>query len=83
MGPKTDNSLVNVQLSKMEAAIENIVSLAIVGNLAVNKLMECEAIATITTNVASVEEHKWTTVMANNVCQVVSWAVETLVNVPK
>jgi hypothetical protein len=32
---------------------------------------------------ASAEEPKWTMVMANNVCQVVSWAVETLVNTPK
>jgi hypothetical protein len=36
MGLKTNNSLVDVRLSKMEAAIENIASLATVGNLAVN-----------------------------------------------
>jgi hypothetical protein len=36
MGFKTDNSLVDVQLSKMEVAIENIASLAAIGNLAVN-----------------------------------------------
>jgi hypothetical protein len=36
MGLKIDNSHVDVRLSKMEAAIENIASLATVGNLAVN-----------------------------------------------
>jgi hypothetical protein len=36
MGLKTDNSHVDVQLSKMEASIENIVSLTPVGNLAIN-----------------------------------------------
>jgi hypothetical protein len=36
MGLKTDSSLVDTQLSKMEASIENIASLAAVGNLAVN-----------------------------------------------
>jgi hypothetical protein len=36
MGFKTDNSLVDARLSKMEAAIENIVSLIAIGNLAVN-----------------------------------------------
>jgi hypothetical protein len=35
MGFKTNSSPVDVRLSKMEAAIENIASLAIVGNLAV------------------------------------------------
>jgi hypothetical protein len=36
MGLKTDNSHVDMQLSKMEVAIENIVSIAAVGNLAIN-----------------------------------------------
>jgi hypothetical protein len=45
--------------------------------------MECEAAAAFTTNVASIEEPKLTTVMAKNVCQVVSRAVETLANAPK
>ncbi len=36
MGLKTNNSLVNARLSKMEVAIKNIASLAVVGNLAVN-----------------------------------------------
>jgi hypothetical protein len=35
----------------MEAAIENIASLTTVNNLAVNQLIECEAIATVTTKV--------------------------------
>ncbi len=40
MGLKTNNLTVNARLSKMEAAIDNIVSLMVVGNLAVNQLME-------------------------------------------
>ncbi|CAM6059324.1 unnamed protein product [Sphagnum tenellum] len=40
MGLKTNNSLVDVQLSKMEVAIKNIASLMAVGNLTVNHLME-------------------------------------------
>jgi hypothetical protein len=36
MGLKTDNSPIDMQLFKMEAAIENIASFAIVGNLVVN-----------------------------------------------
>jgi hypothetical protein len=36
MGFKIDNSLVDARLSKMETAIENIMSLVAVGNLAVN-----------------------------------------------
>jgi hypothetical protein len=36
MGLKTDSSLVDARLSKMEATIENIVFLAAVGNLAIN-----------------------------------------------
>jgi hypothetical protein len=43
MGLKIDNSPVDPRLFKMEAAIENIVSLVTVGNLAVNQLMEREA----------------------------------------
>jgi hypothetical protein len=36
MGLKTDNLPIDAQLSKMEAAIENIVPFATVGSLAVN-----------------------------------------------
>jgi hypothetical protein len=36
MGLQTNNSPVNARLSKMEAAIENIVSLTAIDNLAVN-----------------------------------------------
>ncbi len=36
MGLKTDNSLIDTRLSKMEVAIENIASFVAVGNLAVN-----------------------------------------------
>jgi uncharacterized membrane protein len=67
----------------MEAAIENIVFLVVVGNIAVNQLMECEAVAIVTAKATSMEEPKWTTVIAKNVCQVVSWVVETLANAPK
>ncbi|CAK9214000.1 unnamed protein product [Sphagnum troendelagicum] len=83
MGLKTDNSHVDMRLSKMEAAIENIASLVTIGNLAINQLMECEAVMTITTKVASMEEPKWTTVMAKNVREVDSWVVETLADAPK
>ncbi len=83
MSLKIDSSYVDTRLSKMEAAIENIVSLTTVGNLVINQLMEREAATAIIAKVASMEEPKWTTVMAKNVCQVVSWAVETLANVPK
>jgi len=55
MGLKTDNSLVDARLSKMEATIQNIASLTVVDNLVVNQLMECEVVATITTKVASTE----------------------------
>jgi hypothetical protein len=64
MGLKTDNSLVDVRLSKMEAAIEDIASFAAVGNLVVNRLMEHEVVTTITTKVAFTKEPKWTMVMA-------------------
>jgi hypothetical protein len=36
MGLKTNNSPVDARLSKMEAAIENIMSLKTAGNLAIN-----------------------------------------------
>jgi hypothetical protein len=45
--------------------------------------MEHEVATTVIIKAASVEEPKWTTVMAKNVCQVVNWAVETLVDTPK
>jgi hypothetical protein len=53
MGLKTDSSHVDMWLFKMEAAIKNIVSLAAIGNLAVNQLMEREATEAITAKVAS------------------------------
>jgi hypothetical protein len=83
MGFKTDSSFVDMRLSKMEAAIKNIVSLTAAGNLAVNQLMEREEVAVITTKVASMEEPKWTTMMAKNMRQVVNRAVGTLANAPK
>jgi hypothetical protein len=83
MGLKIDSSPVDARLSKMEATIENIASLAALSNLTVNQLMECEATTTIIAKVASAEEPKWTTVMAKNVCQMVSQVVETLADVPK
>jgi S-adenosylmethionine hydrolase len=43
---KTDNSLVNAQLSKMEATIENIATSVAVGNFAVNQLIKHEATPT-------------------------------------
>ncbi len=67
----------------MEVAIENIASFAAVGNLVINQLMESEAGTTLTTNVTFAKEPKWTMVMAKNVRQVVSQAVETLVDAPK
>jgi hypothetical protein len=83
MGLKTDSSPVDTRLSKMEAAIENIAFLTTVSNLAINQLIEREATATVTTKAMSAEEPKWTTVMAKNVRQVVSRAVETLADAPK
>ncbi len=83
MGLKTNSSPVDVRLSKMEAAIENIASLATASNLVVNQLMECNAAIIIPVKVAFTEEPKWTTVMAKNVHQVVSQAMETLVDAPK
>jgi hypothetical protein len=67
----------------MEAAIENIASFMAIGNLAVNELMEREVVTIVTTKAECVEEPKWTTVVAKNVRQVVSQAVETLTNAPK
>jgi len=67
MGLKIDNSPVDTRLSKMEAAIKNIASLAAVGKLAVNQLIECKVATIVTTKAASIEKPKWTTVMAKNV----------------
>jgi hypothetical protein len=83
MGLKTDNSPVDMRLSKMELAIKNIVSLATAGNLVVKQLMECKATATVTTKATFAEEPKWTMMMAKNVRQMVSRVVETLANAPK
>jgi hypothetical protein len=83
MGLETDSSLADVRLSKMEAAIENIMSFVIASNLAVNQLMECKAAVVVTAKAAFAEEPKWTTVIAKNVHQVVRRAMETLANVPK
>jgi hypothetical protein len=67
MGLKIDSSFVNAQLSKTEMAIENIASLATIGNLMVNQLMECEATIAVTTKAAFTEEPNWTTMIAKNV----------------
>lgn len=45
--------------------------------------MEREVVATITTKATFAEEPKWTMVLAKNVHQVVSRAMETLVDAPK
>jgi hypothetical protein len=66
MGLKTDSSFVDMRLSKMEAAIENTVSLVTASNLAINQLMEHEVTTTLITNVAFTKEPKWTTMMAKN-----------------
>ncbi len=55
----------------------------VAGNLVVNQLMECEVATAIIAKATFAEEPKWTTVMAKNVRHVVSWAVETLADVPK
>jgi hypothetical protein len=47
MGINTNISLVDVQLSKMEAAIENIVFLTVTGNLGVIHMMEREAASVV------------------------------------
>jgi hypothetical protein len=83
MGLKTDNSPIDTRLSKMEAAIKNIASFTTASNLVVNQLIERKATAIVTTKATSAKEPKWTTVMAKNVRQVVSRAVETLVDAPK
>jgi hypothetical protein len=67
MGLKTDSSPVDARLFKMELAIENIAFLAVASNLAVNQLMERKVTMVIIAKVASMEEPKWTTVMAKNV----------------
>jgi hypothetical protein len=58
MGFKIDNSPVDTQLSKMEVAIENIVSLVTIGNLAVNQLMERKVAVIITAKATFAEEPK-------------------------
>jgi hypothetical protein len=45
--------------------------------------MEREVAMIVTTKATSGKEPKWTIVMANNVCQVVSRTVETLVDALK
>jgi hypothetical protein len=44
------------KMKLMELTIKNIASLTAASNLMVNQLMECEAVATIIVNIASVEE---------------------------
>jgi hypothetical protein len=83
MGFKINSSLVDMRLSKMEVAIENIASLTTDGNLAVNQLMKREVVVAIIAKAMSIEEPKWTMVMAKIVHQMVSRVVETLANVPK
>jgi hypothetical protein len=67
----------------MEATIKKIASLLAINNLAVNQLMEHGAVTIITTKVVSTKEPKWTTMMAKNMRQVVSRAIETLGDAPK
>jgi hypothetical protein len=83
MGLKTNTSPVDTRLFKMEVVIKNIAFFTVVGNLAVNQLMERKVITTITTKDVSTKEPKWTTVMVKNMCQVVSGAMETLTDAPK
>ncbi len=66
MGLKTDSSPIDMWLSKMKAAIENIAFLAPVGNLVINQLMEREAVVVVTAKATSMKEPKWTMVMAKN-----------------
>jgi len=68
MGLKTDSSPIDTRLSKMEAAIENIVSLTTASNLAVNQLIERKATTIVITKATSAKEPKWTTMMAKSVC---------------
>ncbi len=67
----------------MEAAIDNIASLAATSNLALNQLLERKATTAITSKVVSTKEPKWTTMMAKNVRQVVNRALETVADTPK
>jgi hypothetical protein len=67
----------------MKGIIENIMSLATVGNFVINQLMERKAATAITTKATFTKEPKWTTVMAKNMRQVISEAVETLADAPK
>jgi hypothetical protein len=83
MGLKTNSPPIDARLSKMEATIENIVSLAAANNLVVNQLMERETAMAITAKAMSTKEAKWTTMMAKNVRQMVNQAVETLADTPK
>jgi hypothetical protein len=83
MGLKTDSPPIDARLSKMEAAIKNIASLAVVGNLVVNQLLQRETVVAIIAKVVFMEEAKWTTMMAKNVLQVVNQVVETLTDMPK
>jgi hypothetical protein len=68
IGLKTNSPHIDVRLSKMEAVIENITSLAVAGNLVVNQFMERETTMAIAAKAVSTEKAKWTTVMAKNVC---------------
>jgi hypothetical protein len=45
--------------------------------------MERETVAVVTIKASSTKEPKWTTVMAKNMRQVVSQAMETLADTPK
>jgi hypothetical protein len=45
--------------------------------------MEHETDAVITAKVAFAEKPKWTTMMANNVRQRISWAMDILAHAPK
>jgi hypothetical protein len=72
MGLKTNNSHVDTWLSKMEATIENIASLTVDGNLAINQLIKRKVATTIIAKAVYAEKPKWTTVMAKNVCQLVN-----------
>jgi hypothetical protein len=83
MGLKTDSPPIDARLSKMEAAIKNIASLAVAGNLVVNQLLQRETVVAIIAKVVFTEEAKWTTMMAKNVRQVVNQVVETLADTPK
>jgi hypothetical protein len=62
----------------MEAVIKNIMSLVATGNLTVNQLIKRKVAMALIAKAASTKEPKWITVMANNMRQVVSWAMETL-----